>query len=39
MYDSAFSRQKSPKQALDDAVTAANQIIADNALKYHWPNS
>jgi multiple sugar transport system substrate-binding protein len=37
MYDSAFSLKKTPKQALDDGVTAADAIISDAAAKYKWP--
>lgn len=39
MYDSAFSLQKPPTQALNDAVAAGNQIIDAAAKKYHWPSN
>lgn len=39
MYDSAFSQQKTPKQALDDAVSAGDAMINQAAQMYGWPKS
>jgi ABC-type glycerol-3-phosphate transport system substrate-binding protein len=37
MYDAAFSEQKTPKEALDDATSGGNDIISQYAKKYNWP--